>query len=192
MTDAYLRFALLLVNVTSKAIIQRLFCIFSFFRDKKLIQTKKSKDLDLPTGNQTYLIACPAEVNLGNRNTTFRVFDISTIRLFGFVLLFFLMNYCSIHLIQSIGKVSNLSNYSKNSGNGSKQNQKKMSWFIEYTNSLLLLSQRVFTTKYLFIIGFRNRFFFLLFRWFPPNFLIFPLFFFWMISKFDFVYMNAL
>ena len=45
----------------------------------------------------------------------------------GFALFFFLMNCCSIHLIQLIGKVSKLPTYSKKSGNGAKQNQKKKS-----------------------------------------------------------------
>ena len=41
------------------------------------------------------------------------------------LLLFFLINYCSIHLIQSIGKVSKLLTYSKKSGKGANKIKKK-------------------------------------------------------------------
>ena len=42
-----------------------------------------------------------------------------------FALLLFLIHYCSINLIQSIGKVSKLPTYSKKSGNGTNKIKKK-------------------------------------------------------------------
>ena len=56
----------------------------------------------------------------------------------------FLMNYCSIHLIQSIGKVSKLTTNSKKSGNKANKNQKKV---CRVKNSLTCLQRSFFFSE---------------------------------------------
>ena len=60
----------------------------------------------------------------------------------GFALLFFLMNYCSMYSIQSIGKVSKLPTNSKKSGNGANKIKKKSAVSKTLSNYFILTGMK--------------------------------------------------